>query len=49
MIRKKSWKEMMAAIRSTFRKWGVRTYTVEPATAPGRRNLYYHKSHRSQH
>ena len=39
--RKKSWKELMASIRATFRKWGVTGYQIEPAQPPRARNHYH--------
>lgn len=40
--RKKSWKELMAAIRSTLRKWKIGIYSIEPETPPRARNRYHH-------
>lgn len=39
--RKKSWPELMAAIRATFRKWGITDYRVEPTKPPRARNRYH--------
>lgn len=40
--RKKSWKELVSAIRATFRKWKIGIYSIEPEQAPRARNRYHH-------
>lgn len=39
--RKKSWNELVTGIRSTFRKWNVTMYVIEPLTPPARRDAYH--------
>lgn len=40
--RKKSWKELISVIRSTFRKWKIGIYSIEPEHPPRARNRYHH-------
>lgn len=40
-IRKKTWRELISALGSTFRKWGVTRWTIEPKVAPDRRDRWH--------
>jgi hypothetical protein len=39
--RKKTWKELIAALHRTFRSWGIKKYNITPADAPDRRDRYH--------
>lgn len=39
--RKKTWKELRSAISKTMRLWGVKQHTVDPESAPARRDRYH--------
>ncbi len=46
MTRKKSWKELIAAINKTMRLWKVKRYSIEPKDAPARRDRYHSSEQR---
>lgn len=46
-VRSKSWKELMSAIRSTFRKWGALSYQIAPQEPPRARNRHHSYGERS--
>lgn len=41
MTKKKSWKELIAAVNRTFRLWKVGMYSIDPMEPPGRRDRYH--------
>ena len=46
MLRKKSWKDLMAALRATFRKWKIEDWQIEPINPPARRDHYHSPAER---
>lgn len=45
-IRKKTWRELVSAISSTFRKWGVTKWAITPQAAPDRRDRWHSPTQR---
>ena len=45
-VRKKTWRELVSAISTTFRKWGVTKWAITPQTAPDRRDRWHSPTQR---
>lgn len=45
-LRKKTWRELISSVGSTFRKWGVTRWVVVPSEAPERRDRWHSPSQR---
>lgn len=44
--RKKTWRELISAIHTTFRRWGINRYIILPFEAPERRDRYHTRDQR---
>lgn len=45
-IKKKTWRELISAIHTTFRRWGIKRYVITPLEAPERRDRYHTRDQR---